>query len=263
MDKPNALDQFRADVYACFTQRADAALNLLDALTQAGHVESPVALSEASSFQREFSSVYDVLKHGELDPDPLAQTLYASQPAECETLDGYEVYALDTTPNERPAAETLPDRGLLKSDKQAPTRIGPKYSWLVRLVKQATSWVAPLNVTRVPTETTDSQVAAEQVQALDAHSDHPKVVVADSLYGNVVFLAVFLVVKTVEALVRLRHNLTLYERPTPKAPGSKGAPRKHGAKFKLSNPTREPDRSESHPFQLFTLRLRAWRLWRA
>jgi hypothetical protein len=60
-------------------------------------------------------------------------------------------------------------------------------------------------------------MAVEQVKALDQRSNRPKVVVADSLYGNVVFprawprdrLAVFLVVTTVAALVRLHHNLVL------------------------------------------------------
>ncbi len=63
---------------------------------------------------------------------------------------------------------------------------------------------------------------------------------ADSLYGNVVFLAVFLVVTTVMALVRLRHNRVLYERPEPKAPGTKGPARQHGPKFRLSTPAVRP-----------------------
>lgn len=253
-----SIQQFRNTIQQVMTKRADATLDLIDALTIAGHVESPVALSEEPLFRRVFSGVYDVLEEAELDQAALAKVLYEAQPPDSETIAGYEVYAVDTTPNERPAAETLPDRTQLKASKDEPVRIGHKYSWLARLVKRETSWVAPQDVCRVKSDTTDNRVAVEQVKVLDQRSNRPKVVVADSLYGNVVFLAVFLVVTTVAALVRLRHNLVLYEQPEPKAPGSKGAPRKHGPKFRLSNPRRPPDRQESVTLFGQTVRLSAW-----
>ena len=253
-----AIQQFREAVYRLLTQRADATIDLLDALTVARHVDSPVALSEEIPFRRRFSSAYDVLKHSEFDQEALSQEFYDAQPADSDTIAGYEVYAVDTTPNERPEAETAPDRGLLKSEKNAPVRIGHKYSWLARLVKLNTSWVAPQDITRVPTSSTDSRNAAQQVEALDKRSDQLKVVVGDSLYGNAIFLAVFQVVSTVFALVRLRSNRVLYESPGPRPKGKKGAPRKHGPKFKLSKPRREPDRTETFQWLKQTVRLRAW-----
>ena len=253
------LKEFRQKVYTVgFTKRADALLNLVDALTVAGHVSSPVALSEEVLFERQHSSIPEALNHGQIDRAGLGQVLYDLQPAEAETMAGYEVYAADTTPEYRPEAETLPDRGYLKSKKEEMAQPGHQYSWLVRLVKQGTSWVAPQDVGRVRTDQTESQVAVEQVKTLDQRSDRPKVVVADSRYANKIFLAVFLVVKTIVGLVRLRQNMALYEAPTPKPAGSVGRPRKHGAKFKLSCPARSPERSES--FSLFgqTIRLQAW-----
>ena len=65
---------------------------------------------------------------------------------------------------------------------------------------------------------------------------------ADSLYGNHLFLAIFLLVQQASALVRLRFKLTLYEQAPPAPKGKRGAPRKHGAKFKLSAPPRASDR---------------------
>jgi hypothetical protein len=118
-------------------------MDLIDALTVASHVESPVALSEETPFRRKFSMVYDTLRNAELDLDGLPETLLAFQPGDSETIAGYEVYGLDATPNERPEAETLPERCSLKSQKDAPVRYGHKYSWLVRLLKWGTSWVAP------------------------------------------------------------------------------------------------------------------------
>jgi hypothetical protein len=258
MTQTTLIQQFRQLVYQILLKRADATLDLVDALTGAGHVGSPVALSEEVPFRRKFSSVYDVLSEGGIDREQLHPILYEQQPEDCERLSGYEVYGLDTTPDERPEAETLAERGLLKAHKNAAVRSGQKYSWLVRLVKQRTSWVAPWDVRRVKANSNDNQTAVEQVEALDKQSKRLKEVVADSLYANAVFLAVFETVKTVLALVRLRRNITLYEQPEPKPVGSRGAPRKHGPKFKMSNPSRQPDHSQTFFLGLQKIRLSAW-----
>ncbi len=112
---------------------------------------------------------------------------------------------------------------------------------MARLVQWGTSWVAPQAVARIGVQSSDSATAIAQVQALDRQSECPKVVVGDSLYANKVFLAIFLALRTVVALVRLRGNRVLYEAPPPKVPGTRGAPRKHGPSFKLANPARPPD----------------------
>jgi hypothetical protein len=239
-------------------KRADAILDLVDALTVAGHVKSPVALSEETPFRRKFSSIFDTLRHGEIDFDLLLTALYDYQPANSEELAGCEAYGLDSTANEREEAETLEDRGCLKAQKEDPVRYGHKYSWLVRLVEWGTSWVAPVDIQRVETRLSDSQVGAVQVQELDSRHPKPKVIVADSLYGNHIFLAVFLVVKHAYALVRLRSNLVVYERPKLHLKGKKGAPAKHGAKFKLSKPSRTPDRTETFLLGKQTVKLEAW-----
>jgi hypothetical protein len=126
------------------------------------------------------------------------------------------------------------------------------------LFKRTSSWVAPQDIQRVSPNTTDSEVAVQQVQQLDKQNDRLKVVVADSLYGNQYFLAVFLVVTTVVGLVRLRSNLRLYENPLPKPPKSKGRPRVHGPVLKLTNPARPADRNASFILAGQKIRLAAW-----
>jgi hypothetical protein len=126
--------QFRDAVYQSLLKRPDAVLDLIDALTVAGHVESPVTLSEQPPFRRKFSMVYDTLSHAVIDLDALLHTLLDYQPTDSETLGGYEVYGLDATKDERPEAETLAERCSLKSQKDEPMVYGHKYSWLVRLV---------------------------------------------------------------------------------------------------------------------------------
>jgi hypothetical protein len=180
MNTKTFFQQFRQELYARLPKRADATLDLIDALTVAGHVASPVAVSEESSFRRQFSSIYDVLSEGRLEPEQLRPLLTEYQPAEAEQMAGYDVYGLDATPDERPEAETLAERGLLKAQKNEPVRLGQKFSWLVRLVKPGTSWVAPWDVRRIKTSSNDNQTAVEQVQELARQNERPKVVVADS-----------------------------------------------------------------------------------
>jgi len=252
------IQQFRIAVYQSLCKRRDVNLDLIDALTVAGHVTSPVALSEETLFRRKFGSIFDALLEGEFDYDLLLSALYDYQPADSERIAGYEVYGLDTTKNERPEAETLEDRGSLKTQKDDPVQYGHKYSWMVRLVNWGTSWTAPVDVHRVETSLTDSQVGAIQVQELDQRNSRDKVVVGDSFYANHLFLKAFEVAKNVKGLVRLRSNSTLYEPPPPQPEGKKGAPPKHGAKFKLSDPSRPADRNEIFMQGKQTVVLQAW-----
>ena len=60
-------------------------------------------------------------------------------PEDSETIAGYQVYAVDATPNEHEEAETLPDRSVLKASQSESMRYGHKYSWVVRLIHRGTS----------------------------------------------------------------------------------------------------------------------------
>lgn len=218
-----------------------------------------MALSEATPFRRKFSMVYDTLRHAVIDLDALLHTLLDFQPDDSEVIAGYEVYGLDATKAERPDAVTLPERVSLKSQKDEPLVYGHKYSWLVRLMRWGTSWVAPQDTLRIDPKLSDSQVGGQQVRQLAERDAKPKVVVADSLYGNHIFLAFFLLIQNTFALVRMRSNNVLYEQPRPHQPGKKGAPQKHGARFKLSSPSRPADCEEIFPFGSQTVRLQAWK----
>jgi len=257
--KEKPIQQFRNAVYQSLLKRPDAVLDLIDALTVAGHVESPVTLSEQTPFRRKFSMVYDILSHAVIDLDVLLHTLLAYQPGDSEMIAGYEVYGLDATKDERPEAETLPERVSLKSQKDEPLVYGHKYSWLVRLVRWGTSWVAPADMIRIDPELSDSQVGSQQVKELAERNPNCKVVVEDSLYGNHIFLAVFLLIQNTFALVRMRMTNVLYERPAPREAGKKGAPQKHGARFKLSSPSRPADGEETFLFGSQTVRIQAWK----
>ncbi len=230
---------------------------MVDALAVSGHVNSSVALSESPLFRRKFSSVYDALVYSEFNDD-LGELLQTSQDESWGTIAGYEIHAVDATLNERMAAETLEDRGVLKANQKDPVRYGHKYSWLVRLVEPGTSWVAPEDVKRIGSETTDTKVAAEQIIGLAGHNKALKVIAADSRYRDKHFLSAFVDLENTYALVRLQNNQTLSEKPTPKPKGSRGAPTKHGAAFQLTAIQRQADASETFQLGKQTVRVRVW-----
>ena len=232
-------------------------MDLVDALTMAGHVSSPVALSESPVFRRKFSSVYDALVHGELS-DELKNLFSDNEDPDWETIAGYEIHATDATSNERMSAETLADRGVLKAQQKEAVRYGHKYSWLVRLVQRGTSWVAPEDIQRISTATTDTKVAAQQVKALAVRNQHPKVITADSRYRDQHFLGVFAGLENTFALVRLQNNQKLSQEPVPKPEGSRGAPRKHGPDFQLTAIEREPEALEEFYLGKQKVRVRVW-----
>lgn len=251
------ISEFREAVYQEVIWRPAAILDLVDALTIAGHVSSPVALSESPLFRRKFSSVYDALVHGELGEE-LKNLFNRSQDPDWEMIAGYEVHAIDATPHERMAAETLADRGVLKAQQKEPVRYGHKYSWLVRLVQRGTSWVAPQDIERIGTATTDTKVAAQQVKELAVRNPHPKVITADSRYRDKHFLGAFADLENTNALVRLQNNQKLSQEPVPKPKGSRGAPRKHGADFQLNAIEREPHALEAFYLGKQKVRVRVW-----
>jgi hypothetical protein len=251
------LSEFREAVYQKVVWRSAAIVDLVDALTIAGHVNSPVALSELPLFRRKFSSVYDALVHGELGDD-LKSLFSDSQAADWETIGGYEIHAIDATPHERMSAETLEDRGALKAQQKEPVRYGHKSSWLVRLVQSGTSWVAPEDIERISTATTDTKTAAQQVKDLVMRNQRPKVITADSRYRDKHFLGVFAGLEHTFALVRLQNNQVLSQEPTSKPAGSRGAPRKHGADFQLIAIEREPDALEEFSLGKQKVRVRVW-----
>jgi hypothetical protein len=148
---------------------------------------------------------------------------YAHQPSERETVAGSEVDAIAARDNARATAETAGVRGVLKSKAEVVARPGYKFSWLVRLVGWRSSWVAPIAVQRVRPTSTDSVTAVEPVKRLDEMSERRKVVVADSLYANVVFLSVFLFGTTGVGLLRLGNNQVLSEEPQPRKPDQQAA----------------------------------------
>lgn len=106
------LRAFRERFYGCLGRRADALLELTDAIPTAGSVPSPPHLSLAPIHRGEWDSLYAALSKGSIDEEGVRDLL-----ARHSTSHGDQartpVYAVDVTSWPRCDAESSPGRGCL------------------------------------------------------------------------------------------------------------------------------------------------------
>jgi hypothetical protein len=253
------LVDFRLGVYASFSFRRDALFELVEALLLSPIIRSAVEVSQSPIFRRRFSSIYDALANGKIDPATLRKALVEAEPEEALTIADYAVYALDTTIAPRPDADTVPDRSKVYSSEHDKAIPGHQFSWLGRVVAFGQSWFAPRDLQRVPTSSTPAEIGAEQVRQLaaDPTPTISKVVAVDSHYAQSHFLRAFVgLAPRVVGLARLACNRVLYGPPPPPT-GKRGRPRIHGAKLSLRAPG-DPERQETVRLPGQEVRLSAW-----
>ncbi len=139
------LEFFRQELYNTFGYRADALMDLLDALASNTSGQSVVELSLNPLFQRQYSSLFDALDNF-LGPDSGEGALALRRAKEQQLLRliapflplpqqrRFWLFGCDATTIPRPFAATLPDRGFqyqpntLRGNK--PVTIGHAYSTL-------------------------------------------------------------------------------------------------------------------------------------
>jgi hypothetical protein len=235
------LGQFRAELHACLTGRADALFELGDALLCAPAVPSLPHLSLEPVHQRGWGSVYAALARGRIDTERLRDLLAGSLPAADPP-----VFAVDVTTWPRCDAECSPERGYYyhpsRHSAGQPIIAGWAFQWIAQLSFKRDSWTAPVDARRLhPLEDTD-QTAAAQIRALLARlpaSEAMPLFVFDGGYDSAQ-LTLDLADAPAAVLVRLRADRCFYADPPLRPPGSTGRPRRHGAKFNCADPTTWP-----------------------
>lgn len=285
------LAQFRIDLYDKLPYRADALLDLIDALAGNTFAGSVVELSLSSLFRREHSSVSDAIDHffqaereSEEAPDrqKWEQEMmgligpYLPPPQERP----YWLWGLDVTPIPRPFARTLADRtyvyqpNTLKGNK--PVAIGHQASALVYLPEKQASqppWLVPFIISRVPSKQTKNEQGGAQVKQLLSDQTQPyaqqlNVLVADSDYSSVVFLGQTAPFKNLVTITRAANNRVFYHPPPPMPAdhkAGKGHPRWYGSPFRLKDATSwgDPDEISISDYTTragkhYTLHLEGW-----
>jgi DDE superfamily endonuclease len=256
------LGAFRTELHACCTRRADALVELGDALLCAPAVTSVAQLSLEPAHRRGWGSAYDALASGRINVERLRDLLAGSLP-DIDPL----VLAVEVTTWPRCDAECSPARGYYyhpsRHSAGQPIIAGWAYQWICQLGFDRDSWTAPVDAARLhPLDDTDQQ-AASQVRALlgrlPAGGPVP-LVVFDAGYDSAQ-LTLDLTQARVAVLVRLRADRCFYADPPPPPPGKTGRPRRHGAKFNCADPTTWPAPTASlgrHDDQYGTVTVACW-----
>lgn len=235
----NKIIEFRQGLYAQgFRRRRDAMFEALDALLLAGPVASFARLSLDPRFKRHWHSLYKGLEKGELDRAWLTTHLARQVPGA-----KLQYFCLDGTAWPRPRARTLDDRqyvyGPTQAVKGGSICVGYAYSLLDWVPRPHSSWSLSVNLQRIPSSATASEVGVQQVQALSetrrGYTEGLDIVAADAKYGNAGFLRP-LQGQSCGIVVRLRQDRVLYRAPEPPSEKRRGRPRIHGARFAFKEP---------------------------
>jgi hypothetical protein len=257
------LQAFRAGLYACCTRRADALVDLADALLSApGPVASLPQLSLEPAHRRGWGSLYAALACGRIDAERLRDLLAGCRPP-ADPL----VFAVDVTTWPRCDAECSPERGLYyhpsRHSAGQPIVAGWAFQWICQLGFARDSWTAPVDARRLhPLEDTD-HTAAGQIRALLVRlptGGPTPWFVFDAGYDSAQ-LSLDLAASGVAVLVRLRSDRCFYADPPPRPPGAGGRPRRHGAKFAFADPATWPAPTTTlvcHDAQYGTVMVQAW-----
>src|SRR3990172_5989904 len=272
----NTPTQFRDQLYRTLPGRADATMDLLDALASNTFARSVVELSLSPAFRCGHGSVFDAVDaffapdHLQVDHETerakleqrLRRVVASLVPAPAAEPSLWR-FAVDALPVARPSAATLYDRSFVHEAEAVPGRrpvtIGHEYSLATALpprAKGAPPWVVPLSMRRVTWHHTAPQLAAEQVLATAIDPDLPwhdqlSLWAADSNYCTSTFLAPLEDAPSAVAVARLRSNRVLYDPPPARRPGERGPPRRYGPAFRLNDPTTwgVPDEVDAYPIQ--------------
>ncbi len=270
----NRFEAFRNVLPKLFPSRSGALSNSVDALAGNQHSPSPPHITSSDLFPRSHNSLYDGIDNF-FKPKDVEQSGQERLAKQCERLrlltpflpvpqkHPFWLLATDATPAPRPFSKTLEDRGIVYLPNPAPGNkpivVGHRYSAVVILPEKegssAPPWVVPLSIQRVPTAQTETQIAAQQVNALLNDEQLPfhddlVVQVADSAYSSVRYLSSVASQKNLVVITRVRGNRTFYNQPPPcPEKRGRGRPKWYGDPFKLADDStwRPPDQEASYP----------------
>ncbi len=253
------LEQFQSTLYQNFPNRADTLMELVDAISSTPPVRSVVEYSLSGVFRRSYSMLFKAIDTmvvpGMLLPHLVAPSL--PRPKQWP----FWLLLVDVTPQPRPYAQTLADRGMVYQPEvvknKLPVTIGHQYSTVVLGLEEeagvSASWVVPLLTERVATEADKELVGATQVDALLADPALPFgqelcVEVGDTSYSKPAYLHAHRHHANLVTIARGKGNRTFYQQYVPPAEELRGAghPTWYGEVFSLSDPASWHEPDESH-----------------
>lgn len=224
------LQSFRQGIYDCFGTARDAVFDLMDAVLTSAGVSSYVSLSLSPVFRRQWCSLYAAMQDSRPPRAKLMKQYVQWIPTTEQPL-----LAGDHTSWFRTDAGTLKDRGFEHNagHGRPPVRVGQGYSTLAWIPEADGSWALPLRHERISSFETPISKAVFQLKQVTRQFSIRPLATFDREYGNAKFVNQTQAIE-VDLLLRLASNRCLWSAPP--AYAGRGAPRKHGAKFKLNDP---------------------------
>jgi hypothetical protein len=266
------LKSVRQQLYDSFSSGADSLMNLIDSLCSRQYAQSAVELSLEPAFERKYTSLFKAIDCFL----PASEDDFATR--QQKAIERFSIFvpflpkpkkhpftltAADATPDTRPYAKTLADRGVIHVPNPAPGNkpigVGHQYSQLALLPEREdydAPWVVPMSMSRIPTYQTANQIAAMQMRSmLDAKSlpfgDTLTVNVADSSYSKIGYLEPLKHYANHVEINRCANNRKFFYPPTEEQCEHNGHPTWYGDVFRLQDEStwREPDAREELPWQ--------------
>jgi DDE superfamily endonuclease len=282
------LCQLREAIYQSIEYRADAIMELLDAISSNSSAKSVVELSLNPVYQRQYSSIEKSISEfsvSSITTDEKEQRLKLEESHLAiisknipQLQQGrFHLFASDVTPQPRPFAPTLSDRKVVHSPNPTlsnkPIAVGHEYSHLVYLPEKPSTlsppWVLPLSVRRVSSAENGVMVAASQITALMTNPQIPFanelcLHVGDGAYSSVSYIHANTQHDNLVVAARLRSNRKLYFQPQALSTTDKGHPFWYGKALKLRNANRYRASQEINTTYIsrsgvtFNVRVKAW-----
>lgn len=229
------LQQFRQEIYDSLGYAKDAVFELMDAVLTSSSIPSFVSLSQSPVFRRQWPSVYAALQDSRLSPAKVSKRIVK----EVDTSSPV-IISGDSTLWERPDAVTLRERTFGYDGRSSV--LAQSYSTLVWVPEASGSWALPLRHDRISSFETAVSKAAFQLRQVTQQLSVRPLAIFDRAYGNATFVNQTSAIES-DLLLRIASNRCLWGAPPPYK--GRGAPRKHGVKFKLSDPTTWPEVTQS------------------
>lgn len=229
-----------------FSYNTDASIELVDALSSNTEAKSVVQLSENICYTRHYSTLTHAVSSF-YKPNDKAANEYQEQLTEakkkiqntlCQHVEidierDYHLFAIDVTPNPRPYAKKVEDRGYIKHNEVIssgkPVTIGHNYSCILYLTGQKT-WALPVAIDRVPMSVKETVFGVNQwcemIKDENNHFNDKRCVgVFDAAYSSAYCIAAFNDNQPNNAvfIARLRGNRVL-QRPYTGVKNKQGRP---------------------------------------
>jgi len=230
------LQEFRKSIYEQLGTAKDAVFELMDAVLTSPSISSYVSLSMNPLFRRKWPSIYEALEDNRPERAKLMKLMVEEIATEEQPF-----LAGDSSVWLRPDAVTLKERGF-HHGKDESIGVGQSYSTLAWIPETSGSWALPLKHERITSFETPVSKAAFQLKQVTEQLSVRPLAGYDRGYGNASFVKATARIEA-DLLLRLASNRCVFG--VPPAYSGRGAPRKHGHKFKLNAPETWPEPTTS------------------